>query len=220
MNRRPLLVVGLACVLVMVALNAWAWITLPAGTQIPQHFGPDGQPDSYASTWSLALTPAISVGLLALLYAIPSIEPRRANLARTPGAYNAIGISALVLMVVVDAITIAYAKGNPVEVSTIVTAAVGLMFVVIGVVMPRLHSSYLVGVRTPWTLTSELSWRRTHVLAGWLFGAFGVVLVASAFLLPTTVMPGLLMGGVAVVVIVPTAYSYVVWRGDPDRHDR
>jgi uncharacterized membrane protein len=74
------------------------------------------------------------------------------------------------------------------------------------------------GVRTPWTLSSELSWTRTHRLAGRLFALVGVL----ALLVAVTGIPELIFavigGGTIVTVVVVVVYSYLVWRDDPERH--
>lgn len=218
MHRRPLLWVGLACLAVMAVITIWAWIQIPSGAEIPTHFGPDGQPDAYGSkAFGLLLMPAVSAGILALLYAVPAIDPRRANLAQSGLAYNTIAIAVMVLMTGVDLVIVLYALGRPIDVGVLITVGVGLLFLIIGFALPRLKSSYLVGIRTPWTLTSEKSWRQTHILGAWLFGIFGAALIVSGLLLPTAVMPTVLFAGVAVVLVVPTVYSYVVWRSDPER---
>ena len=90
----------------------------------------------------------------------------------------------------------------------------------LGVLMPWIRTqNQFVGVRTPWTLKSELSWRKTHRLGGALFVLAGVVIIILGLIsgLPTlvVVLP-LLLVVVAVVVI----YSYLVWKEDPESSSR
>lgn len=218
MNRRPLLITGVAIVVAMVAVGAWAWFQLPPDAQVPTHFGPSGQADAYSGkTVGLLLGPAIAAGVLALLLAIPSIEPRRANLARSGVAYTAIGITTMGLLGAVQLLTVAAALGAELNVTFIVMAGVGVLFIVIGAVLPRLRSTFMVGIRTPWTLTSERSWVRTHQVGGVLFIAGGLLLIAGAVVLPPAALPTVMLSLVAVIVVVPTVVSYLVWRSDPDR---
>lgn len=219
MNRRPLLWAGLACLAVMVALTAWAWIQLPAGAQIPTHFNASGQVDAYGNkAFGLLIVPVITALVLALLYLTPVIDPRRANLTRSAGAYTAIVIASMVLFTGVQLVIVLTALGRTPDVALLMSVGIGALFIVIGFALPRLRSSYLVGIRTPWTLTSDLSWRKTHVLGAWLFVAFGVALAIAGVALPPEAMAPVLIGGVVVILVVPTVYSYVVWRSDPERH--
>jgi uncharacterized membrane protein len=73
------------------------------------------------------------------------------------------------------------------------------------------------GIRTPWTLSSERSWELTHRVGGYLFIALGAVAVASVLLLPASVFFWVLMIGLAGAVAFLVVYSYLVWRDDPDR---
>ena len=49
MNRRPMILFSAAVVAAMTLLSAWAWTQLPAGAEVPIHWGIDGQVDGYAS---------------------------------------------------------------------------------------------------------------------------------------------------------------------------
>ena len=44
-------------------------------------------------------------------------------------------------------------------------ASLGALFVMLGLVMPRVRRNPWVGVRTPWTLASDENWARTHRFA-------------------------------------------------------
>ena len=98
-------------------------------------------------------------------------------------------------------------------------AGIGAFFIVIGVILPKVHPNWFVGIRTPWTMTSDLSWNSTHRLGGWLFAVIGAATLVTGFIMPKAALWVLLAGGGAVVVAL-FAYSYVVWKGDPARRDR
>jgi uncharacterized membrane protein len=91
------------------------------------------------------------------------------------------------------------------------------MFGVIGLVIGNTRSNWFMGVRTPWTLSSERSWEQTHRLAGRLFlAAAAIMLVASVVGTPELVFYAVI-GSVLIVTVIVVVYSYFVWRDDPDR---
>ena len=95
----------------------------------------------------------------------------------------------------------------------VMLVSVGLMFVLIGNQLGKSRSMYLVGIRTPWTLASEEVWIKTHRLGGKLMVLGGLLLALFAFLpLPSGLFATLFGGIVAIVVIVPIVYSYLLWR--------
>ena len=218
MNRRPLLAAGLAIIGAMLLASAWAWIKLPADAQVPIHFDASGQANGFAGRgWGLLLMPLIAIALLALLYFIPIAEPRGANLARSSGAYNAVCIAVMALLGVVQLLTVASALGWQFDASSVIFAFVGVLFMLIGLALPRVHSNYIFGIRTPWTLTSERSWAVTHRVGGWVFVIAGVVLAVAAFAIPASAIVWVLVPVIVAVAVIPTLVSYLVWREDPDR---
>ncbi len=88
MNRKPALLFSGTLIGYMLAIALWAYLQIPAGTRIATHFDAQGRPNGYGETWTLFLVPLIAIGLGALLALIPSIEPRRANLAGSANAYG------------------------------------------------------------------------------------------------------------------------------------
>jgi uncharacterized membrane protein len=90
---------------------------------------------------------------------------------------------------------------------------------VLGNYLGAVRSNFFFGVRTPWTLSSELSWERTNRLAGRLLVPLGVIVALMA-------LAGWALAGLATFIVllvasmaVAVAYSYRVWRDDPQRSD-
>jgi uncharacterized membrane protein len=79
-------------------------------------------------------------------------------------------------------------------------------------VMPRVRRNYFVGVRTPWTLSSDEVWRKTHRFSGKLFMLLGLLMIVAAALLPEMAIFVVVMAGALVSVVGMLAYSYWVWR--------
>jgi uncharacterized membrane protein len=183
-------------------VSAWAWGQIPDGAQIAIHWGPSGEANGFApKSVGLLLMPAMSLGIGALLAFLPRIDPRRANLLRSGAAYQAIAIGALLLMLALHIAAVLSATGQRVDMARIVPVGVGMLFL---------------GIRTPWTLSSERSWTKTHRLGGYLFAAFGAMMVVVGVIDPQA-MVWALIPGLVVVTGVPIVYSYLVWRTDPDR---
>ena len=95
---------------------------------------------------------------------------------------------------------------------------IGAILVVIGSLLGRTRSNWFLGIRTPWTLSSERSWALTHRVGGYLFVIVGMAAVVSVVLLPASVFFWVLMIGVVASVAFLVVYSYLVWRDDPDRN--
>jgi uncharacterized membrane protein len=217
-KTRPYLITAAVVVVGMLAVSAWAWPQIPDGAQVPIHWGIDGRANGWAPKWQgLLLLPAMTGGIALVLAFAPRVDPRSGNIQRSATAYWAIAVAALVLMAVIHVAAVLAATGRSVNIGLIVSLAVGGLFVVVGNFLGKTRSSWIFGIRTPWTLSSELAWTRTHRLGGYLFMLLGVAVIVAALLAPGGVPAFLLLGGVVVLVPLLFAYSYLVWRDDPER---
>ena len=215
-NRMMLVMAGM--VALMFIASGIAWNQIPADMQIPVHWGIDGKPDRFGSkTEGLLLMPAIALVTVILFRLVPVIEPRKKHLLQSSNAYVATAVTVTAFMACLHFLLL----GNLLElvivgIETGVPFLLGLMFVVIGNYLGKVRSNFMFGVRTPWTLTSELSWNKTHRLTGKLFVAAGGLSVLSVFIIPYHsfyVLLTLTIGAGLVSIV----YSYLVWRDDPDR---
>jgi uncharacterized membrane protein len=103
--------------------------------------------------------------------------------------------------------------------TSFILAGVGLVFALIGNQLGKSRSMYLIGIRTPWTLSSEEVWIKTHRLAGKLMVGGGLLMIGAAFLpLPSGLVATLIIGVVGAAVLVPVAYSYLLWRAELRRN--
>ena len=200
----------------MLAMSFWAWSQVPAGTEVPVHWNANGEVDRYGSIWEgILLMPAVSIGLVALLTFIPRLEPRKGNLMQSQKAYLAVWYAVIAFMTGIHGTIIFSTLGYQVNIITFISLAMGLLFIVLGNFMGKVRSNFIFGVRTPWTLSSELSWNKTHRLAGKLFIAYGLITIVAGFFLSIELWLGVTMGLVFLKLIVVMGYSYVVWRDDP-----
>jgi immunity protein, SdpI family len=217
LDVRSMIRTSVAIVAGMVLLGAWAWLQLPPDAQVPIHWGADGQADDWANkTIGLFLTPAIAVGLVLLFAIIPRIEPRRANLERSAKAYAAVWLGTLALIGGLQVLIVFVALGGQIDMTRLVMIGTGVLFVVIGNYLPKVRSNYLVGIRTPWTLTSDVSWTKTHRAGGRLFVVIGIAMLVLGLIgVPGSALVGVLVGSIIVLVGFTVVYSYRVWKDDP-----
>ena len=182
LNMKPILWSGIGALIAMLCLSAYAWPKIPAGTLIPVHWGADGQPNGYGSKLEgLFMMPIIYAVLFVFFLILPKIEPRKVNFANSFKAYNVIILALIGVMLVIHTATVLIALGVHLDINKIVVVTIGILFIMIGNVMGKIRSNFFMGIRTPWTLSSELSWRKTHRLGGWLFVMVGVAMLFSVF---------------------------------------
>lgn len=218
MITRPLLLVTAASLATQVALAAWTLGTVGREARVPIHWNIDGAPDGFAEAWiALAIAPGITAVLGPLLAFLPRFDPRRQNLERSSTAWVWICGSLLLLLAGIQLMIALAASDREFDTVPFVGIGAGAVLVVIGSLLSRTRSNWFLGIRTPWTLSSERSWTLTHRIGGYLFIATGIAAAASALLLPANVFFWMLMAGLGGSVAFLVVYSYLVWRDDPDR---
>ena len=200
-----------AVVVVALLASALVWGRLPE--QVPMHWDASGNVDRHGSRLAGALLlPGVMLLLAILVPVLPRIDPRRANYARFDPTYHLAMNAVLTFMLGVHLVALATALGMEVPMERVVPAGAGLLLLVIGNVLPRARQNWMFGIRTPWTLSSERVWERTHRVGGYCMVAAGLVVLASALLAPGTASVALLVAAVAGASLVPLVYSYLAWR--------
>jgi uncharacterized membrane protein len=181
------------------------------------HWGLSGQPDDYGGRFEGLLgLPLVALVVYLLMLGLPRLDPARANYRQFEGAYRVIRLSTLAVLVGLQLLILLSIRGVGLNMATLAPALVGAFFVVLGGTMGKVRPNWFVGIRTPWTLESKLSWTKTHRLGGWFFMLSGAALIASGLVgEPWAFFAALAATAVGVVGLI--YYSYRVWRDDPHR---
>jgi uncharacterized membrane protein len=204
-----------APILLIVAATVASLVVYPnMPERVPTHWDITGKVDGWSSRFFGAwLMPLMMAVILVILRVVPLIDPRRANYEKFAGAYEWIVTLTILFMFGLHVMLLLVATGTNVPVGRVMPAAVGAFFIALGVLLPKAHPNWFVGIRTPWTLTSDVSWEKTHRLGGILFSACGVATILTTLVAPDRALWVLMAGGIATAVSL-LAYSYVVWKRD------
>jgi uncharacterized membrane protein len=196
----------------LLTLAAWL-IALPhLPATMPIHWGANGEADGFATKINAMI---LTVGIMALIYFIiafiPRIDPRKENYKYFSKTYNILLNAVLLLFFFINMSTILQGLGYNVPMSYIVPIIVGIIFIIIGNYLQRVRSNYFMGIRTPWTLSNENVWKKTHRLSGKIFFISGLLILISAFL-PDEYKSVIILVTIVFCVAVPYLYSYLVYK--------
>jgi len=201
---------GLLGLLIAAGFSFWAYAQLPA--RVATHWGIDGRADGWSSPLLASLLiPAVGLVLALIFLALPKIDPRREAYQEPRSPYWIVSNAVLVLLVIVHSLVLGHALGWVINAVPAVTTAVGMLFVLIGAVMPRMRPSWFMGIRTPWTLSNDDVWVKTHMLGGKLFVVAGAAVAVSGLLPGNWWIIGA-VGLAAVLALTPVVYSWWLWR--------
>jgi len=219
MKRGKMIWFSVIIILMMFGFSAWVGTQLPDDSRIPTHWNARGEVDGYSSkTMGLFMTPGIMAGLCALMALLPFITPRKENLWKSIKVYKICWACTLLFMLAIHTVALLATLGASVSMPLVVNVGIGVLFIMIGNWLGKVRSNFIMGVRTPWTLSSELSWNKTHRLSGKLFVGIGLaMLIMGLFFSTHPATVAIMLVGVCLLVVVPFAYSWWVWKNDPNR---
>lgn len=152
-------------------------------TSLASHWDTNGQVNGHLPKfWGLFLMPIIAIGLLLLFLLIPKIDPLAKNIEKFRKYYNNFIFIIIVFLLFIHFLSILWNLGYKFNFSTITLASIGFLFYYIGTILTHIKRNWFMGIRTPWTLSSDNVWDKTHKLGGTLFKIMGIIAVTGAFL--------------------------------------
>ncbi len=213
--------IGVSVLLLGVGMLAswYFWGALPE--RYPIHWNAAGVPDGFASKWIGALLlPWVGLGLSLLVAFLLRLDPRKANIEASMKAIEVIMIAMNGFFLALHLMSLQAAMSPKMHLSSQwMMLLLGGLFLCIGAVMPMLRSNFFAGIRTPWTLSSDVVWEKTHRFAAWSMGLAGLL----------TMLLGLFVKGqtgffVAIALILvgsllPVVYSYLLYRKEGLHHN-
>lgn len=199
----------------MLAFSLWALPHLPE--RVPTHWGINGQPDDWSSpAFAAFLMPGMMLLMSLLFAALPQIDPLKKNYEFHGSVYFLLVNVVVGFVAVIHVLVLGASLGWPVSVGRSIPILVGLLFVFIGNLLPRIRPNWFMGIRTPWTLSSEQVWRKTHRVGGYAFTLAGLVFVLMSFLAPGPGGTKWMLILVFPIVLWPVLYSYLAWRREKE----
>ena len=171
-------------VLSIIAISVLAGIYLypKAPQQMASHWNSQGQVNGYLPKfWGLFLMPMISLAVFFIFTLIPKIDPLKENIKKFRKYFDSFIVLIIAFMVYVHALTLFWNFGFRFDMGRMLIPALGIVFYYCGVLIEKSKRNWLVGIRTPWTLSSDLVWEKTHKLGGKLFKISGVIAVFGIF---------------------------------------
>ncbi|WP_421789707.1 SdpI family protein [Hyphobacterium sp.] len=215
------LAISFVCFLITVTFSAIGWYSVPEGQLVVTQVGPNGQPTNYGSKAEAFLfLPAILAGITFLLSIAPAIDPRGQNIRRSRSLYMAAWVIGMVAIMAGQGMVTWLALGNDIPEAAFsrgLSLFLPVLMIVLGLFIAKARPNFFAGFRTPWTLSSDLSWDKTHRWASRLFLIVGLSGLIAAFLVPGQIMMIAMFAALMTVTLGLVIYSWWVWKNDPAR---
>jgi len=175
---------------------------------VASHYDIHGRPNGYMPKTLFILVMGGAVLFIYLLLTfLPLIDPFKKKIEVKFKNVLLLRDASVVFFVVLFTLSLQAARAGILNVD-LFGIAFGVLLIVIGNYMPKIPQNFFLGIRTPWTIISEVVWKKTHIVGGWLFVLSGVIYLVCAALKINSVIP---LSGIVVASLVSVAYSFFLY---------
>ena len=179
MKIRMMTVIIWATVIAAFVISAIFYPKMPA--VMASHWNEKGQVDGYMNkSIVMFLMPAIMAGEVLFLYAILLIDPLRKNIRKFRIYYEGFILMMTGFLLALHLFMIAWNLGVRFSMNIFMPLIMGILFFIMGAILPHLKPNWFFGIRTPWTLSNETVWNKTHQIGGILFKLSAVLVLFGA----------------------------------------
>ncbi|MDR1538514.1 MAG: SdpI family protein [Clostridiales bacterium] len=206
MNKKTLMWISSLICLSPIAFSATVYSSLPG--KAAMHWDSAGASDSFVHEAAAAFGIPMFFLIVNFLSKISMLNDLRGE--RQPQAIKQL-ITWLIpaASIVLTPVTLSIAMGANMPIAMISAMLVGMLLVVIRNYLPKSRQNYTIGIRLPWTLHDFDNWNKTHRLAGRLWIAGGLALIACNLMLPSVAAQ---ISSTAIIVaamfLIPMLFSY------------
>ncbi len=180
--------------------------------RIASNWNASGEADGYMGKfWGAFLLPVVLLGLWFLYWIVPKIDPLKANIDQFKRYYNGFWIFLFLFLTYIYGLQMAWNLGARFDFVRAMIPALSMLWYVVALVIENAKRNWFVGIRTPWTLSNDIVWERTHKLGGKLFKLMAAITLIG-LLFGGEMTFYLIIGAVIGISIIPVVYSYVEYR--------
>ncbi len=199
----------LCIVIISFILALIFWPKTP--NMMASHWDSEGNVNGQISKfWGLFLMPIISVFLFLVFVFLPKMDPQRKNIEKFRKYFDGFIILLFLFLLYLYIITLLWNLGKTFPFIRAIVPAFAILMFYIGIVLKNAKMNWTIGIRTPWTLSSEKVWRKTHDIGGNLFMIFGVVCLLGLFV-PRYAM-WIVLAPLLSIAIFLFIYSYILFK--------
>ena len=154
--------------------------------QMPQemasHWNSQGQVDGYIGKfWGVFLMPIISLAIFFMFLIIPKIDPLKKNIDKFRKYFDWFILLMVIFLFYIYLLTLFWNLGYRFNMGQLMIPALGILFFYIGILVEKAERNWFVGIRTPWTLSNDQVWQKTHQLGSKLFKISGIIAFIGVF---------------------------------------
>ena len=129
------------------------------------------------------------------------------------------GLASIGLILLVHSAIILQTLGWSVDVAMVIAVCFSVLLAIMGNYLGKVRSNFFFGIRTPWTLSSDHVWSKTHRLGGRLLFCLGIGCTVAALTRAAGTILVTALGGSLGISLFLVVYSYLLWKHDAGQQE-
>lgn len=221
----------LPLVVTLVAINF-----LPA--RIPRHYDLQGNIDAWGSRNTMFILPIIIIVItLFWILLIRYFEKKSINAPEDKERKEAIGNAKVLYIVAIvenvifnimcySSMISAYlevqsnSQTMAIDINTVMGVVCGLVFIVLGNLMPKCKRNGFVGLRTHWSMKNHVAWAKSQRWGGITFVISGLIIWISTFIYGGITATVIMIGILLLDAVLCFPLSYLAWKKSGKEEDK
>jgi len=209
MKLRKSEIISLLIIMISFIIGISFYSLLP--DKVASHWNAKGEVDGYMSKFGgLFLMPVISLVLLLLFIIIPKIDPLKHNIEKFRKYFDGFIVLMMLFLFYLYILTILWNIGVRFNFVHLLVPIFSIFFYYCGILIQKAQRNWFIGIRTPWTLSNEEVWNKTHKIGGKLFKIAGIISLIG-ILLPEYAL-FFVICPVIIASLFPVIYSYFAYQ--------
>lgn len=198
--------------------------------RIPAHYDAAGNIDRWGSKYESFVLPGIIILMTLFWFGIIKYYENKQKKSTDEKVVEESSNNAKVLYYVADSMAVMFgvmqcfflysaytasvkaAETSIIDINIITCVCMGLMFIVIGNILPKAKLNSLLGVRTVWSMHNDQTWAVSNRFGGLLLVGCGILTIVSALIVGGKMSIFVMLGLLVVCTIIITVYTYFAYK--------
>ena len=215
MNKKKILYFALMFLPLLITVIALPFLP----EQIPAHYNFAGEVDRIGSKFEMLIFPLCTIGMGSFMLWMAKIAAKQeenGNNNEKIVFYTGMGISVWFTVIFCHSLFKAFQFKSAMsysfeaDINQLVCILLGIGLVVTGNFMPKLRNNGIIGLRTPWSMKNDVTWKKCQLFGGISFIVCGAVMIALGIFMEGYTAMCAALGLLIVDTIICVIYSYKI----------
>lgn len=200
-------IIILAIILAFFGLGIYLFFYPQMPNKMASHWNAKGMVEDYTSKfWGLFLMPIISLGLFLLFIFVPKIDPLKENIEKFRRYFDSFTVLLFLFLFYFYLLTIFWNLGIRFSIPQFLSPVCAILFYYCGILTENIKRNWFIGIKTPWTLSNDMVWEKTHRISGKLFKISGIICFLGTIFPDYAIL--FIISPVILAAVYPAIYSY------------